>query len=324
MTGDIALYDVDSKIPNLALMKLSAFHKSQGCEVVPYDPLFASEYDKIYASKVFGYSDSSLLDPDKMEIGGSGISLDKNLPPEVEAMIPDYSFYNYPHNIGFAMRGCRFKCAFCVVPQKEGKPKTANNIEQIWTQRDSDFLVLLDNDFFGNPLWKDRIEEIRELDLRVNFSQGMNIRIITEEQAEALASIRFSNINGTKKQAYFAWDQPKDEKLINRGIDRCIEAGIKPYQMAFYVLIGFDSTHEEDMHRVTWLRERGCDPYVMPYDRADTYQKRFARWVNHKAIFKSVTWSDYDRGIKKPPTIHINWRCWHDRRLPLLRRVVPV
>lgn len=298
----IALFDVDSKIPNLALMKLSRFHKDQGHKVVRYDPLFMSTYDKVYASKVFNFSDSSLLDPDTMEIGGTGWDLKTELPPEIEALQPDYSFYGYPHNLGFTMRGCRFRCKFCVVPEKEGKPQSNNTIGEIWQQRDSDFVVLLDNDFFGNPEWGPRIEEMIGHDLRVCFSQGLNIRIITQEQADALASVKFRNLKGTKKQVYFAWDQfgPGTEKVIDQGIERCITAGLKTWQMAFFVLVGFNTTPEEDMYRVAKLRDLGCDPYVMPYDKADPYQKSFARWVNHKAVFKSVPWADYQAGIKSP------------------------
>ena len=208
-------------------------------------------------------------------------------------MDPDYSFYNYPHNIGFAQRGCRFNCSFCVVPQKEGKPKSVNTIEKLWTQRSSNFLVLLDNDFFGNPEWKDRIEEIKELDLRVNFSQGLNIRIISERQAQALASVKFRSINNTSSQVTFAWDQIKDEKVIKRGYQRVVDAGIKPYQMQFYVLIGYNSTPEEDMHRVMMLKGWGCDPYAMPYDKTDPYQKKFVRWVNRRQIFNSCTFEEY-------------------------------
>lgn len=294
----VALYDVDSKIPNLALMKLSRFHRALGDEVVWYDPLFAAGYDQVYASKIFDFTSGDLLDPERMDIGGSGHSLSKELPEEVARLEPDYTLYNYPHNIGFLMRGCRFRCDFCIVPRKEGRPVSHRTIEDIWTQRDSDFLILLDNDFFGNPQWRDRIEEIKAYDLRVNFSQGVNIRIIQEEQAEALASVRFSNMGGTKKQAHFAWDRFKDERLIHRGIDRCVAAGIKPYQMAFFVLVGFDTTPEEDLYRVETLRSRGCDPYAMPFNRADPYQKAFCRWVNHKAIFNTTAWESYRVGIK--------------------------
>ncbi len=289
----IAIYDVDSKIPNLALMKISAYHKANGDQVEPYFPLMTEQYDKIYASKIFSGSDGSSLIPDRMTIGGSGWDLAMTLPAEMEAMPPDYSFYDYPHSIGFTMRGCRFNCPFCVVPEKEGRPKSTNTISDLWTNRESDFIVLLDNDFFGNPEWRDRIDEIIYLDLQVCFPQGLNIRTITENQARALASIRYSNISGKFKQVHFAWDRIKDESSIMNGIQTCLDAGIMPYQMAFFVLIGYDTTHEENLYRVEWLKSIGCDPFVMPIDDKDIYQNRFARWVNNRAVFHSTDWENY-------------------------------
>ena len=290
----VGLYDVDSKIPNLALMKLSSHHKARGDTVELYAPVMHQSYDKVYASTIFNFSDKSYI-RDDMEVGGTGWDLRVSLPAITEDLVPDYSLYNCPHNLGFTMRGCRLKCKFCVVPQKEGSPFSTNTIEGLWTQRDSDFLILLDNDFFGNTEWRDRISELKNLKLKVNFNQGLNIRNLTEEQAEALASVAFRNLHNTARQVYFAWDDPRHEKLIHRGISRCTGAGIKPYQMAFYVLIGFHSTPEEDLYRVETLRSYGCDPYSMPYNKKDPYQKKFTRWVNHKAIFKSVPWAEYDR-----------------------------
>jgi hypothetical protein len=295
----VGIYDVDSKMPNLALMRLSAYHKERGDSVESYSPLFKYHYDRIYASRIFNFSDTTLLDPGLMEIGGTGWDLQKNLSPEIERQIPDYSFYKYTHSIGFTMRGCRFNCKFCLVPDKEGRPRSNSTIQQIWTQRDSDFVVLLDNDFFGNPEWRERIAEIRRFDLKVNFNQGLNIRIITDEQARALASVRFWNYPQTRRQVYFAWDRFQDERLIDAGVERVKAAGVKPWQMAFYVLIGFDTTPEQDLYRVTKLRDLGCDPYVMPYNKRDLYQQRFARWVNHRAIFKSVSWDEYRADAKR-------------------------
>lgn len=295
--ASVALYDVDSKIPNLALMKLSAFHRARGDDVVLYDPLFRNTYDKIYASKIFKYSDGSQLDSERMEIGGTGWDLKTTLPPEIQAMQPDYSLYDYPHNIGFTMRGCRFRCKFCVVPEKEGQPYEDNTIEEIWQQRDSDFVVLLDNDFFGNPSWQDRIAEMRDHKLRVSFSQGLNIRIITDEQAEALASVEFRNLSGGKKQVHFAWDQwgKGTEKLIREGFERVTSFGIRPHQMAFFVLIGFHTTEEQDLYRINTLHGWGCDVFVMPYDRTDPYQQALARWNNGHA-WRTVAWQDYTMG----------------------------
>ncbi len=292
MNDVVGLYDVDSKIPNLALMKLSTYHRSRGDHVELYRPLANGSYSKIYASKVFLYSDAPYL-TENMEKGGTGFDLTTKLPPEVEDLVPDYSLYGYPHSIGFTMRGCRFRCKFCVVPKKEGRPEGSKTIPEIWTNRESRFVVLLDNDFFGQPHWRERIDEIRSLSLLVNFSQGLNIRLITQEQAEALATVKFRNLRNTDRQVFFAWDRINDEGLIVDGIKRVESAGIKPRYMAFYILVGFDSTPEEDMRRICMIRDLGCDPYVMPYDRKDPYQRRLARWVNHKAIFGSVKWEEY-------------------------------
>ena len=200
------------------------------------------------------------------------------------------------------MRGCRFRCKFCVVPEKEGQPYENNSIEEIWIQRDSDFVVLLDNDFFGNPAWAERIEEIRRHDLRVSFSQGLNIRIITEEQAKALASVNFRNLSGEKKQVHFAWDQwgKGTEKVIREGFARVAAAGIKPYQMAFFCLIGWNTTEEQDLYRIDTLHSWGCDVFVMPYDRSNPYQKALARW-NNRHVWRSVPWRDYEYGEWRGP-----------------------
>ena len=295
----IGIYDVDSTIPNLALMKVSAYHKAAGDSVEMYLPLAIDTYDKIYASKIFNFSSTSGLIPERMIIGGTGWDLYTELPAEIEAMPPDYSLYDYPHNIGFTMRGCRLRCSFCVVPEKEGGPKPYNTIDEIWVQRDSEFIMLLDNDFFGNPFWRDRIDELQMFDLGVNFSQGLNIRNLKPDQAMALASVNFRDKSDNKRRVFFAWDDPRHEKLIHKGIDLCVKHGIHTDQMCFYVLIGYHSTEEEDLHRVKVLSDYGCHPYAMPYNKEDEYQRKFTRWVNHKAIFRSVPWVDYKDGVYK-------------------------
>jgi hypothetical protein len=290
---NVGLYDVDSRIPNLALMRISAWHKAQGDSTELYMPLLHEKYHRVYASSIFDFSDKSYIQDD-MILGGTGVDLTTNLAPEIEQMNPDYDLYGYGHNIGFAMRGCRFKCSFCVVPRKEGNAHSKSTIRQLLTNKtNSNFLMLLDNDFFGNPNWSDCIEEIKDLKLRVNFSQGLNIRIISEKQASALASVDFRDNSNNMPRIYFAWDQIKDERTILRGFHRCIDAGIKPYQMQFFVLIGYDSTPEQDLHRVMTIKSLGADPYVMPYKKKDPYQMRFTRWVNRRAIFNSCSWESY-------------------------------
>ncbi|MDA8232766.1 MAG: radical SAM protein [Magnetospirillum sp.] len=314
----VALYDVDSTTPNLALARIARAEGEKGNRVVRYDPteplLNAGRFDRIYASKIFTRSDGRFLDPERMEIGGTGVDLRKTLPPEIERLPPDWSLWpGFKDNLGFAMRGCRRRCDFCFVPEKEGRARPASTIKDLLVQ-DSDFLILLDNDFFGNPEWRERVDEIHRLDLTVNLSQGINVRSITDEQARALAGLvnarpnrggsRLTNLHRTRGQFHFAWDNPKDEARVVAGISRLDAAGIKRWRMACYVLIGFNTTPAEDEHRVQTLRRLKIDPFVMPYDPDDARQARFARWANDKAIFGTVrTFSDYDGTVRYRPEI---------------------
>lgn len=160
--------------------------------------------------------------------------------------------------------------------------------------------MLLDNDFFGGENWKGNLERIIELKLKVCFVQGLNIRIITPEQANLLAKCNYQNAKFNQKYLTFAWDKYNDRSLIEKGIKICNDAGIPTRHMQFFVLIGFDTTPDQDMDRVMTLRELGAMPYVMPYNKSDSYQKAFARWVNHRATFKSVTWDDYKYKVNHP------------------------
>jgi hypothetical protein len=297
----VGLVQIDGKLPNLALMQICAYHESQGHQVEWFGgELFSDEYDKVYASKIFQFSDMPQLPPNAL-IGGTGIDFFNKLPEEIAACQPSYSLYpDCNYHIGFSMKGCRFRCKFCCVPTKEGKPVAYQSIDEILINpKGGDRLVLLDNDFFGGSNWKANLERIIELDLKVNFNQGLNIRIFKDEQAELLAECKFYNLNFTSRYLTFAWDRWQDEKLIFAGIERCGRYGIKPNQMQFFVLIGFDTTPEQDLERVTKLWDKGALPFVMPYNKNNEYQKRFARWVNHRAIFKSVKWEDYGKSIKK-------------------------
>ena len=299
---NIGLVQMDGKIPNLALMKIGSFYKSEAhSEVHKVEwwagPLFHQSYDQVYASKLFQFTHDDL--PDYVVKGGTGYNLDP-LPEMMDSVDEAGGWFLYPkylNHLGFASRGCRLKCSFCVVPEKEGKPRKNSRIYDLLTNpKGENRLVLLDDDFLGHPQWEEAWQEILDLKLRVCFSQGLNIRIITEKQCEYLKKTSFWNLNFSKPQVTFAWDRPRDKKSIKNGFNRCIEAGMKPYQMQFFVLIGYDSTPEEDLDRVETLREWGVDPFAMAYDKSDPYQRNFQRWVNRREIFKSCSWKDYKGG----------------------------
>lgn len=293
---NIGVCQMDGDVPNLAIMKIVGFHEKRGDNVTMYNgPLWAHTYDKIYFSKLFSFTPMPEFIPEHSVIGGTGIDFFNRLPEEIEAAAPSYSLYkNCNYHLGFSMKGCRFNCKFCCVPKKEGRPYKYNTIDEILTNPNGgNRLMLLDNDFFGGEDWRNNLERIIELKLKVCFVQGLNIRIITDEQAALLAKCNFRNSKFNQKYLTFAWDRFNDGKIVIQGIERCKRAGIPPQQMQFFVLIGFDSTHEQNLERVMTLKNLGCMPFVMPFNKSDPYQKAFARWVNHRAIFKSCSWEDY-------------------------------
>lgn len=295
---NIGIYQVDGKIPNVALMKVCSYHEQQGDTVEEYaGDLFWQNYDKIYMSKIFNFTPTPFLPPNAV-IGGTGIGLDNSLDDEIEKCGLSYSLYpNCHYHLGFSMRGCRFGCHFCVVPKKEGRPKTDTDIDRLLVNpKGENRLMLLDNDFFGSPNWRVSLERIIELKLKVCFVQGLNIRIITSEQAELLAKCKYYNSSFKARYLTFAWDKfgEKQKNLIKKGIDICNNAGIPARHMQFFVLIGYDTTPDQDYERVITLWEEwGCLPFVMPYDKEDQYQRHFARWVNNRAVFKSTSWNNY-------------------------------
>jgi hypothetical protein len=294
--GKTGFVRVDGDYPNLALMQISAFHESVGDSVEWWKgPLYNHEYDSLYASKIFSFSKWPDGMPSRTKTGGTGIDFNNTLPESIAGFTPSYTLYpecNY--HLGFSMKGCRFNCKFCCVPQKEGKPRINNDIDSILINpKGGSRLMLLDNDFFGGQNWKANLLRIIELKLKVCFIQGLNIRIITDEQAQLLAQCNYTNSKFNQKYLTFAWDRTYDRKLVMKGVSICNAAGIPNKRMQFFVLIGFDSTPDQDYERVMTLREMGCMPFVMPYNKSDKYQKAFTRWVNHRATFKSCTWQEY-------------------------------
>lgn len=293
--GKVGLIQVDGKLPNMALMQICRYHEDLGDTVEWWKgPLWSYTYDKIYASKIFNFSQMPNI-PDWAMIGGTGIDFYNTLPAEIENCKPSYTLYpDCSYHIGFSMKGCRFACKFCCVPKKEGRPRHHSAIDDLLINPNgSNRLMLLDNDFFGSPNWKADLNRIIELNLKVCFVQGLNIRILTQEQAEALAKCNYYNSKFNKRYLTFAWDKYKDRTLIEKGIKICNDAGVPCERMQFFVLIGFDTTPEQDYERVMTLKEYGCKPFVMPYQKDHPYQKAFTRWVNYRPIFEKVDWSEY-------------------------------
>ena len=295
MNEKVGIIQIDGRLPNLALMKICAYHERKD-DLVEWwhGELWNETYDIIYASKIFSFSKLPQL-PDHAKIGGTGIDYNNKLPKEIENITPSYSLYpNCNYHIGFSMKGCRLRCTFCCVPKKEGQPYHNNTVDEILINPNGGKnLMLLDNDFFGGENWKANLTRIIDLNLKVNFNQGLNIRNISTEQSELLAKVRYYNTNFNQKYLTFAWDKYHDKDRVMKGIEICNKAGIPTKNMQFFVLIGYDTSEGQDMERVSLLKELGARPFVMPYNKSDPYQKSFARWVNHRAIFNTCTWDEY-------------------------------
>ena len=298
MAKKIGIVQIDGNIPNLALMKICGYYEQKGFEVEFYKgQMFDEEYEYVYASKLFSFSPTPYLPNGKSFLGGTGIDFYNKLPEDIENSTPSYSLYkkcNY--HIGFSMKGCRFNCKFCCVPKKEGRPYNYNTIDEILINPiGENRLMLLDNDFFGGTNWEGNLQRIIELKLKACFVQGLNIRIITKEQAELLAKVKYYNGKFNDRYLTFAWDKFKDEKIIRKGIDICVNAGIPTRDMQFFVLIGFDTTPEQDLHRLYTLKELGAIPYAMPYNKKDPYQRDMYNYVNGfgRKVFKKHTFEEY-------------------------------
>ena len=284
----IGLVDVDSRIPNLALMKLSAYHKSLGDEVKMLDPLF-DKPDLIYASKVFGSSEHYRYFPQGCEVimGGSGYDLKLKLPDGIEHTCPDYSLYDQGFSMGFSSRGCIRSCGFCIVPQKEGRFHPVADIYEFWDKQSH--IKLLDNNLTSESEHFERIvKQLVKNKVKTDFNQGLDIRLIDDAKAKLLSKVKLWK-NGRLR---FAWDSMDLEQDVLRGIE-ILTKYMLPYRLMFYVLIGYDTTVDEDLYRVEMLKSLGVDPFAMPYDKNNPYQADFARWVERKEIFNSVSWPDY-------------------------------
>ena len=279
----IGLIDIDGKMPILPLMKIKRFY---GKDAEWYFGL--KQYDKVYISKLFNFSKDLeyCINAKQVIKGGTGYDIKSKLPDEIEKCQPDYSIYpNCDYSIQFFSRGCIRNCPFCVVREKEGY---ICPVEPMDLNPNGTHIEIFDNNFFANPKWKTAIDYLIDKKQKVNF-HGVDVRIMTEEQAYWLNQLKHH------KQIHIAWDNPKDNILPR--IQEMIKH-IKPYKIMCYVLIGYWSTHEEDIYRIEKLKELKIDPFVMPYDKKDIRQKRLARWVNNKIIFnKCDKFEDYDEKL---------------------------
>jgi hypothetical protein len=269
-------------------MKISAWHKAHGDIVEWAMPMFG-DYDRVYQSKIFTFTPDEQTNWNcEVVRGGTGYDIRSRLPEDMErSTAMDYSIYpQYEFSIQFFSRGCIRHCPFCLVHDKEG---LIHPVEPLQLNPNGKHIEVLDNNFFANPEWKFAVDFLLATKQKVNL-HGVDIRIMDEEQAFWLNKLPLH------KNVHIAWDLPQidlTDKL------REVIRYIKPWKLMCYVLVGFNSTIEQDMYRIERLRELGIKPYVMPYrdfenkTQPSQYAKDLAQYVNKPMIFKSCKFEDF-------------------------------
>ena len=297
----IGLIDVDGhNYPNIPLMKLSAWHKKQGDTVEWYDAMFSGHMDKVYMSKVFSFSPDYpyYIDADEVVKGGSGycISLvdgkeeyDKSkhidLPYEIEHIYPDYSIYGvHDTAYGFLTRGCPYGeiHKYCHVGAKEGlcSHKVAD-LSEFWNGQKN--IVLCDPNILACKDWKELLQQLIDSKACVDFNQGLDILLMTEEKAKMLKQIKLKNV-------HLAWDRYQDKDIIVPKFKMFKEITQIDYRkLGVFVLCNFDTTIEQDLERIYTLRDLGFNPFVMLYNKENIPKghdlRKLQRWVNNRIIF---------------------------------------
>jgi hypothetical protein len=290
----IGLIDVDShNFPNLALMKISAWHKQQGDHVDWWNGL--EEYDRVYQSKVFDetYTKDNQYCINAKEIikGGTGYDLQNKLADEIEHIYPDYDLYGIKDvAYGFLTRGCPRHCNFCIVGDKEGlRSNKVADLKEFWNGQKE--IKLLDPNITANVHCENLFQDLIDSKAWIDFTQGIDIRFMTNKKVNLLNQMKI-------KMLHFAWDS-LDIKTYEKLKEFRPLINLKMRKLRVYVLTNFNTTLEQDLERIYTLKEIDYDPYVMVYDKPNAPQeiKHLQRWVNNKFIFRSCErFEDYKKG----------------------------
>ena len=316
----IGLIDVDGhNYPNLPLMKLSAWHKAQGDSVEWYSPMFSGHMDRVYLSKVFSFTPDYqyYIDADEIMRGGSGYCIelvdgkevyhserDTPLPYEVEHIYPDYSLYpdltGYGKPLskqtayGFLTRGCPRGCGFCHVKAKEGlKSRKVADLSEFWNGQGK--VILSDPNILACKEHPELLQQLIDSKAKVNFNQGVDIRLVTDKNMELLKQIRLEGI-------HFAFDRYQDKNIVEprlRAFAEKTNFDRHKGRVMVYILCNFDTSLAQDLYRIQLCRELNFSPYPMVYDKehADPIYKRLQRWCNNFIFWSVPTFKEYLIGV---------------------------
>lgn len=293
---NIGLLAVDSHYPNLALMKISEYHKSRGDKVEWYNPF--DHYDKLYMAKVFSFTEDYgqwIVNVDSVEKGGTGYDVSKSLPPEIDRLQPDYSIYPSIDDrtaYGFLTRGCPNKCKWCIVPRKEGNITPYMDIEEIAIQGRNN-VILMDNNILASDHGLQQIEKIINLGIKVDFNQGLDARLVTDDIAKLLARVKWIN------RIRFGCDTPGQIVECERATSLIDKHGYKGEYFFYCILL---DDFKESFERVNHWKIKGKRyfPHAQPYRDLNNprqilpqWQKDLAYWADKKWIFRSCEFKDF-------------------------------
>ena len=291
---NIALIPVDSPYPNLALMKISAFHKAKGDTVEWYNGI--DRYDKAYMAKVFTFTPDYgyYINADQVERGGTGYDIHKTLPPEIDRLQPDYALYpqiDRKTAYGFLTRGCPNRCKWCVVPKKEGNITPYMDVDEIAVEGRTN-LILMDNNILASDYGLQQIEKIIRRKYRVDFNQGLDARLVTDEVARMLAKVKWI------KRIRFGCDTPAQIAECERAISLLDKYGYRGEYFLYCIIIDF----KESIRRIShWRTNKRVIIHAQPYRELDNphqvipqWQKDMAHWADRKELYRSCTFKYFE------------------------------
>ena len=321
----VLLLQLDGKFPNLALLRIAAHHRDAGDEVTlrragnvqaVQRRLGETDPDAVYASAIFRrtrpLAEAVARTYPHAALGGTG--WDEKTTVADAGIEPNgrFDYTDYPRwtaSLGFTQRGCRLKCPFCVVPRKEGAVRQTHSIRDIWRgDPHPKHILLLDNDFFGQPSWAERIDELRAGGYRVSFNQGINARVLTDDTAAALASVDYRDDQMRERRIYTAFDNRRDAARFFAGLEALIRHGVRPRHLFVYMLVGYwrNESVDDRLYRLRAIRDFGALPYPMPFERTRELVG-FQRWVvggyDHQ-----VSWKDWVAADYRPTNLRLRER----------------
>lgn len=274
---NIGLLNLEPKYKNLALEKLRIYYQTKGDCVEDYFAL--NHYDKVYCSSIFTFTKKGIV-PEGAICGGTGFDVTTVLPQEIEDIKPHLNF-------GYTTRGCNGNCPFCVVTQKEGRFHIIGTLNDVWDGTRGVLITLLDNDILTSiKHFLSICQESLDYHVKLDINQGLNHRRLTPE---AIAMMK--RISHTEYR--FAFDSPAYYKSVEKAIGMLKDAGIN--RSLWYVLVGFNTTFQEDLDRVNFLRVNGQHAYIQRFKRPkhDWGHIALAQWVNQHHIFYAMTWEEF-------------------------------